>query len=213
MTPLLFTAKVAQMMICKRNRLKLVSDSWDKRAETLSLLSLVRMWVRSWEWSLESSTLIISLHLSMVLSNIWKKTLTSITCRPSKVSAETNSCPTPLTLNQRNSKLYSQPQEVSKLRNSHKTSLISASHALSMLSSHLIPTSKNSAASSKTQMENQWNLSSSFTLPLFTCHATSENLSKSFRTIPKLLTYITQEMRRKPLSYSIPRNSQRYSLT
>ena len=143
----------------------------------------------------------------MALSNIWKKTLTSITCRPSKVCAETNSCLTPLTLNQRNSKPCSQPQEVSRQRNSHRISLINVSKELSMWSLRLIRILRSSAENSKMLTGKPASLFCLCTHLHFTCQDTSVNSNKFFRIIQRPLTYITQETRRRLPNFSIQRNS------
>ena len=99
-----------------------------------------------------------------------------------------------------------QQQEESRQRNSHRISLTNASQELSMWSLRLIQISRSSAGSSKMPMAKPASQFFSCTPLRSTCHDTSANSSKFFRTIQKLLTSITREIRRRLLSFSILRN-------
>lgn len=118
-----------------------------------------------------------------------------------------NSRSTLPSFNLKSSILYSQQQEESRQRNSHRISLINVSRELSMWSLRLIRILRSSAENSKMQTGKPASRFCLCTLHHFTCQDTSVNSNKFFRIIQRPLTSITRETRRRLPNYSIQRNS------
>lgn len=128
-----------------------------------------------------------------------------------KACVETNSRSTLDIYSQMSSKIFYQQQEVSKLRNSLKTSLTSASSVQRMWSLSSTQTSRSSGRSSSTgKALVPFSLSTHL---LCLCLDILGSSRMFFRTTLRYLISIIRETRKRQVLFSIQRNSQRFSPT